>query len=182
MPFTYFAQWWAWMLRGVLAVLFGLFTFVVPGFTLALLVLIFGIWVFIDGMTHLSLALRAEAWHPWLHTLEGLIGVCAGVIALFYPMETMLAMIYVIAGWAILTGMVRLALSIHLRSMPSREWLIGLSAVLAVIFGLVLVWAPSRFAMVIALAIGVYAIVAGLVFISLAMRMRRLHRLLTEGL
>jgi uncharacterized membrane protein HdeD (DUF308 family) len=182
MQFTYCARWWVWTLRGVFAIVFGLLALVMPGLTLALLILLFGIWAFVDGITHLSLALQAEAVHPWIHGLEGLIGMAVGVIAFFYPMATALALVYVIAVWAILTGIARVALSFQLRDLPSREWLIGLSGVLAVIFGLILVWAPEAGAIAISFWIGIFALVAGLVFVGLSLRMRRLHRLLTDGL
>ena len=108
--------------------------------------------------------------------------MAVGVIAFFYPMATALALVYVIAVWAILTGIARVALSFQLRDLPSREWLIGLSGVLAVIFGLILVWAPEAGAIAISFWIGIFALVAGLVFVGLSLRMRRLHRLLTDGL
>lgn len=182
MPFHYFAQWWAWMLRGVLALAFGLLAFFLPGLTLALLILMFGVWAFVDGVTHLSLALRAKAVHPWVHGLEGLIGMAVGVMAFFFPAATTLALVYVIAVWAILTGIARMGLAFQLRGTPSREWMIGLSGALAVIFGLILLWAPQAGALAISLWIGIYAVVAGLVFIGLALRMRGVHHLLSQEL
>lgn len=182
MPLTYFAQWWVWMLRGLLAIAFGLLAFFMPGLTLALLILLFGIWAFVDGIAHLSLALRAETVHPWLHGLEGLIGIGVGVIAFFYPMATALALVYVIAVWAILTGMARVALAFLLRETASREWLIGLSGVLAAGFGLLLAMAPEDGAIALSMWIGLYAILAGLVFLLLAMRMRWVHHLFSQEL
>ena len=182
MPFHYFAQWWAWMLRGVLAIVFGLLCFFLPGLTLALLILIFGVWAFVDGITHLSLALHANRVHPWVHGLEGLIGMAVGVMAFFYPASTALALVYVIAVWAILTGIARMGLAFQLRGTPSREWRIGLSGALAVMFGLILLWAPEVGAIAISLWIGSYAVLAGLVFLGLALRMRGVHHLLSQEL
>ena len=182
MPFTYCSQWWVWTMRGVFAIVFGLLVFVLPGLTLALLILMFGIWAFVDGITHLTLALRSEAVHPWVHGLEGLIGMAVGVISFFYPMATALAMVYLIAVWAILTGITRVGLSLQLRDLPSRQLLIALSGLLAVIFGLILVWAPAAGAIALSLWIGVYALLAGLIFLGVSLRMRRIHLLLTKGL
>lgn len=182
MPFHYFAQWWAWMLRGVLAVVFGLLAFFMPGLTLALLILMFGIWAFVDGITHLSLALHANSVHPWVHGLEGLIGMAVGVLVFFYPTATTLALVYVIAVWAILMGIARMGLAFQLRGTPSREWMIGLSGALALIFGLILIWAPEAGALAISMWIGIYAVIAGLVFIGVALRMRGVHRLLSQEL
>lgn len=182
MPLTYFAQWWVWMLRGVLALAFGLLAFFLPGLTLALLILLFGIWAFVDGMTHLTLALRTESLHPWLNGLEGLIGMGVGVVAFFYPMATALALIYVIATWAILAGMARVGLAFLLRDTPARDWMIGLSGVLAAIFGLILVWEPAAGVIALSLWIGIYAALAGLVFLVLAWRMRRVYHRLSQEL
>lgn len=182
MPLNYFAQWWVWMLRGVLAIAFGLLAFFLPGLTLALLILLFGIWAFVDGITHLALALRPETMHPWLYGLEGLIGIGVGVVAFFYPMATALALVYVIAVWAILTGMARVALAFLLRNTPSRVWMIGLSGLLAAGFGLLLVWEPEAGALALSIWIGIYALLAGLVLLGLALRMRRIHYLFSQEL
>lgn len=182
MPNSYFAQWWRWMARGVLAILFGLLAFVLPGLTLALLVLLFGIWALVDGVTHVSAALCRRMPHRSLHAMEGAIGIAAGLIALFYPMATVLGLVYVIAVWAVLTGATRIALAIQLHDTPSREWLIGLTGVLALLFGLILAWVPAAGAVAMAVWVGIYAILAGLIFVGLSLRMRRMHRLLRDGL
>jgi uncharacterized membrane protein HdeD (DUF308 family) len=182
MPLTYFAQWWVWILRGFLAIAFGLLAFFMPGLTLALLILIFGIWAFVDGISHLALALRSESVHPWLHGLEGFIGMAVGVIVFFYPAATALALVYVIAAWALLTGMARVALAFLLRETVSREWMIGLSGVLAAAFGLLLAWDPEAGALALSLWIGIYAVLAGLVFLGLGVRMRQVHQRFSQEL
>jgi uncharacterized membrane protein HdeD (DUF308 family) len=182
MPLHYFAQWWVWMLRGVVGIAFGLLAIFLPGLTLALLILFFGIWAVVDGITHLTLALRAAPVHSWLFGLEGLIGLGTGLIAFFYPMATALALVYVIAVWALMTGMARVALSFLLRNTSSRDWMIGLSGVLASLFGLLLAWEPEAGALALTIWIGVYAILAGLLLVGLALRMRRVHYLYSQEL
>lgn len=182
MPLTYFAHWWAWMLRGVLAILFGIFALVTPGLTLALLILIFGIWAFVDGATHLSVALRPKSLHPWLHGVEGVIGMATGVAVLFHPVVAIFTLVYLIAAWAILLGITRATLSFQLHAMPPREWFMILSSAIAVIFGLVLALDPSSGAIAISLWIGIYAIVVGVVLFGLSLHMRGMHRALTRGL
>jgi len=182
MPMNYFAQWWVWMLRGLLGMVFGLLAVFLPGLTLALLILLFGIWALVDGITHLALALRAEAVHPWLFGVEGLVSLGVGVAVFFYPMATGLALVYVIAAWAILTGMARVALSFLLRNTTSREWMMGLSGILAALFGLLLAWEPEAGALALTIWIGVYALFASLVFVGIALRMRRVHSLYSQEL
>lgn len=173
MPSTYFSHWWVWTIRGVLAILFGLLTFVVPTATVAVLVILFGIWALVDGITHLSLAFRQGTAHRGLHTVEGIIGVAAGLIAIFYPLTTGIALLYVIAAWAVLTGVARILLALRLHGTPSREWMIALSGALAVIFGVIILLFPIVGIVAVALWIGIYAIIAGIAFLGISMRMRR---------
>lgn len=168
---TYFSRWWVWMVRGILAILFGILTFIVPTATLAVLILLFGIWAIVDGFTHLALAFRSTGGHAWLLGFEGMIGLAAGFFAIFYPLHTGLALLYVIAIWAIITGVARLALAIRQRHQEAREWTVGLSGVLAILFGVIVLLFPVVGVVAVALAVGIYALVAGIVFVGLSLRM-----------
>jgi uncharacterized membrane protein HdeD (DUF308 family) len=171
MPILYVSHWWVWAVRGVLAILFGILTLAMPSVTLALLVIFFGVWAILDGGTHLIVAAR-RGDHRGLHLVEGLIGVLAGIFAFVWPGTTILAFIYLIAAWAILTGAARIALALQLHGSPAREWMIGLSGGLGLLFGILLLVAPIAGALVMAIWIGIYAIVAGALLLSLAFRMR----------
>jgi uncharacterized membrane protein HdeD (DUF308 family) len=174
MPILYASHWWVWAVRGVLAVLFGILTLAVPSVTLAVLIIFFGVWAILDGLTHLIVAARGSD-HRGLHIVEGLIGLLAGVVALVWPLSTVIVLVYLIAAWAIFSGAARIALALQLRGSPSREWMIGLSGALGLLFGILLLFAPIAGALVIAIWIGIYAIVAGAVLLSLAFRMRARH-------
>jgi len=176
MALTYFSHWWAWALRGALAILFGVLTFAVPGVTFALLVILFGAWAIVDGIMHLSLAFRPVTEHKGLHVTEGIIGLAAGLVALLFPLTTGIALLYIIAAWAILAGVTRILLALHLHESPAREWMIGLSGGIAVLFGVIIFIFPQVGALAVALWIGIYAIVAGIIFLGLAFRMRAAHR------
>lgn len=173
---TYFSRWWIWMVRGIFAILFGILTFIVPTVTLAVLILLFGIWAIIDGFTHLALAFRAKGTLAWWLAFEGVIGLAAGFFAIFYPLHTGLALLYVIALWAILTGAARLVAAIRQRREEAHEWTVALSGALAIVFGAIVLIFPIVGIVAVAFAVGVYALVAGVVFLGLSMRMHAAHK------
>jgi len=138
-PFQFFApvqwsftplarNWWALALRGLAAVLFGLLTFVVPGVTLVTLVLLFGIYALMDGFFNVIAFFRVPA-HHWALLLEGVIGIIAGILTFVWPAITAIVLLYVIAFWAIFTGVFEIIAGIRLRKVITNEWLLlGLGA------------------------------------------------------
>src|SRR4051812_15047086 len=97
-------HWWALALRGVCAVMFGLLAFAWPGLTLGMLVLIFGMYTFADGVLAIVTALRAKGGHNWGLLLHGVLGILAGVAAFTYPYVSAVVLLYFVGGWAIATG------------------------------------------------------------------------------
>jgi uncharacterized membrane protein HdeD (DUF308 family) len=95
--------WWVLALRGVLAVLFGLFAFFIPGITLLSLVLLFGAYVLLDGIFDLVAATRSPS-HHWALVLEGIVGIIAGILTFLWPGITAMVLLYLIAFWAISPG------------------------------------------------------------------------------
>jgi len=165
------SNWWALALRGVAAVLFGLLTFFVPGITLATLVLLFGAYAAVDGIFNVAAFFRVAA-HHWALLLEGVIGIIAGVLTFAWPAITAFALLYLIAFWAIFTGIFEIVASIRLRKTMANEWLLLLMGVLSLLFGVLIVVAPGAGALAIVLWIGVYAFVFGIFLLALAFRLR----------
>jgi uncharacterized membrane protein HdeD (DUF308 family) len=173
-------NWWALALRGICAILLGLAAFVLPGVTLAVLVALFGAYAVVDGVLAVIAGVRAAERHErwWSPVLKGLAGIVAGVLAFVWPALTALALLYLIAGWAIVTGVLEIVAAVHLHR-AHGEWLLVLNGVLSVLFGLfVIVW-PGAGVLTLLWMIGVYAIVFGAVLLVLAFRLRNLHRLQT---
>src|SRR5256885_4424651 len=123
-------NWWVVALRGALAVLFGVLALVWPAITIGVLVLLFGAYALVDGVFALGSALfggaRVEGRRAWL-ILEGVVGVAAGIVAFVWPGVTALALLWVIAAWAIITGVLEIATAIRLRRELRGEWLLVLS-------------------------------------------------------
>jgi uncharacterized membrane protein HdeD (DUF308 family) len=172
---TLATNWWALLLRGIAAVLFGLAALFWPGLTLFVLIVFFGAYTVIDGVFAIVAGIRAEGGRRWLLLAEGALGVLAGLIAFFYPGITALILLYVIAAWAIFTGILRVVLAISLRREIENEWLFVLSGVLSVLFGVILAVLPGAGLLSLVWLIGIFALIVGVVLIVLGFRMRGQH-------
>jgi uncharacterized membrane protein HdeD (DUF308 family) len=167
-------NWWALVLRGVLSVAFGVFALALPGAAFAVLVVGFGVYALADGVLNVVAALRdargERDW--WTLLLSGVVGVVAGLAAFVAPALTALVLLYVIAGWAVLTGVLEIAAAVRLRRHVTGEWLMALEGGLSVAFGVLIMLAPLAGALAVVLLIGAYALVSGLVLLALGARLR----------
>ena len=168
-------HWWVVALRGLAAIIFGILAFIWPGITLSVLILFFGAYAIVDGVLALYTAFRARGEHMWGPLLEGILGIGAGLIAFFWPGITALALLYVIAVWAILTGVMEIYGAIRLRRVITDEWALILSGALSVIFGVLLLAQPSAGALAVVWLIGIYAILFGIVLLIFAWRLRSVN-------
>ncbi|AWV88035.1 HdeD family acid-resistance protein [Bradymonas sediminis] len=172
---------WGWMMaRGVMALLFGLIALVWPGPTLATLVILFGVTLLGDGVTALVYAAsggRTSRGDTWPLILAGLTGIGGAVITFIWPQITVGVLVFIIAFWAIIRGVLEIVAYVDLRRIFGGSWLLAVSGVLALVFGVVLLAWPSLGLRIFAWVVGAYAILAGIVFVSLAVRMRQMiHR------
>jgi len=167
-------NWWMLVARGAFAILFGVLAILMPGLTLTALVLLFGAYALIDGGITLysTLTGRNDNQQWWLGLLEGGIGVIAGIVTFVWPGITGLALLYVIAFWAIMTGVFEIMAAWQLRKEIANEILLGISGLLSVVFGGLLLAFPGSGALAVAWLIGFYAILFGGTLIALGFRLR----------
>jgi uncharacterized membrane protein HdeD (DUF308 family) len=165
-------NWWVLAVRGALAVLFGVLAFALPSITLGALVLMFGAYAVVDGVLALYHALAGDAGSRWLLALEGIVGVLAGIATLFYPGITALVLLYVIAGWAVVTGVLEIVAAIELRKVIDNEWLLGLGGLASIVFGVLLAVQPAAGLLTVVWLIGAYAVVFGVLLVGLAFKIR----------
>jgi len=169
-------NWWVVALRGVAGVIFGLMAFFWPGITLASLVLLFGAYVFVDGIFTIATAVRSahedDRW--WVLLIEGILGVVAGIATFVLPIVTALTLVYVVAAWSLITGILGIVTAVRLRKVIDGEWLLGLSGALSVIYGVLLIAWPAAGALALVWLIGSYAFVFGALMIGLGFRLRGL--------
>jgi uncharacterized membrane protein HdeD (DUF308 family) len=171
-------SWWAVLIRGIAAIVFGVLTFLWPGVTLAALVLLFGAYALVDGVASIVLGIREygerERW--WATLLVGLVSLAAGIITFLMPNITALALLMIIAIWAILHGVFEIAAAIRLRHAIEGEWLLGLAGALSIAFGVLMLLFPGAGAIALALWIGAFAFVMGVTLVVLSFRVRGLAR------
>ena len=168
-------SWWVLALRGLVAILFGLAALFWPGLILAVLIVLFGVYALVDGVLAVVAAFRSSGRgrRRLLLLIEGAIGILFGIIALFWPGLTVLALLYIIAFWAILSGIARIVMTIMLRREIENGWSIALSGVLSVILGIVLILLPGAGLLAYTWLIGLLALALGIALIYYAFRVRR---------
>jgi uncharacterized membrane protein HdeD (DUF308 family) len=168
-------NWWALLIRGIAAVIFGVLAFAWPGATIFAIVILFGAYALVDGIFAVVAAVRAaqshERWWPFL--LEGIVGIAIAAITYFEPHVTAFALYFTIAAWAFLTGILEITAAIQLRKQIANElWLI-LGGIFSLLFGLLMVWRPLTGAVAVIWVIGAYAIMFGFAMIALSLRLRK---------
>jgi uncharacterized membrane protein HdeD (DUF308 family) len=167
---------WALAIRGIVAVLFGLVALVWPGITLSALVLLFGAYAFVDGIFAIVAAFRQEdRGVRWLVLLEGVLGVLLGVLTFLWPGTVALALLYVIAAWAIITGILEIAAAVGLRRVIRGEWALIVGGLASVIFGVLLAVWPREGLLAFVWIFGIYALVFGVMQLVHVYRVRRRH-------
>lgn len=171
-------DWWHFAVRGVLTIVFGLVALIWPDVTKIALVLMFGAFVLTDGILTVATGVAARKYFKrwWVLLLEGITGIIIAAITFIWPNITGLAMLYFIAGWAILTGIFEIAAALEFRNLIPGEWATFLMGLLSIIFGVVLFVSPNAGALGIVWAIGFYAIFFGIMEIVFAFRLRGLGR------
>jgi uncharacterized membrane protein HdeD (DUF308 family) len=170
-------SWWALLLRGLVAIAFGVLTWMQPGISLAALVLLFGIYAIVDGVLGVWTAIsgRKDNAHWWVLLLWGLVSAAVGVIAFVAPGVTTLALLYYIAIWAIIIGVLQIIAAIRLRAEIKGEWLLGLAGLASVVFGVVLIVHPGAGVLTVLWLIALYAVLSGILLVFLALKMRSLR-------
>jgi uncharacterized membrane protein HdeD (DUF308 family) len=175
-------SWWAMVLRGIAAIIFGILAFIWPGITLTVLILLFGAYALVDGVFAIAAGLKSHGDNKrwWLLLLEGILSIAAAAFAFFVPTMTALILLILIASWAIVTGIFEVAAAIQLRKAIKGEWLLALSGILSVLFGVLLLYNPVGGALAVVWIIGAYSIVFGILLMAFGIKLRGLVRSATR--
>ena len=167
-------SWWSLALRGLVAVLFGLAALFWPDLVLEVLILLFGAYALVDGVFALIAAFGSSGrgMRRPLLLIEGVLGILFGLLALFWPVLTALALLYLVAFWAVFSGIARIVMAVMLRREIENEWAIALSGMLSVILGIVLILLPGAGLLAYTWLIGILALAVGIALIYYAFRVR----------
>jgi uncharacterized membrane protein HdeD (DUF308 family) len=177
-------RWWMITLRGALAVLFGLLAIFWPGITVLALVLLWGAYALIDGITAVGLAVMdrsAPTDHRWMYGLLGVLGIAVGVITFVWPGATTVVLLVIIAFWAIFAGVLQIAAAIRLRKVIDHEWFLALTGAVCVFLGILLIVQPATGAIGLVIAIATFALVWGVSLILFGLRLRSIGRSLQRA-
>jgi uncharacterized membrane protein HdeD (DUF308 family) len=177
------AVWWLVLLRGIFMVLFGIIALISPDIALLTLVFVFGFYAILDAASAIMIGVRSrgEPYRGWL-VVQGVVSALAGVIALIWPGVTALALLFVVAFWAIMLGVGEIGGAFASRKRGSQAWGWTLAAgILNVVFGIVLLAWPASGILALVWLVGIFTLAGGLTLILLAFRVRQDQRALTSS-
>lgn len=171
--------WWTFIIRGGVAIAFGVVAFLAPAIGIGLLVGVFAAWALIDGVSGVLTGIRTRgqdrSW--WLELLEGLAGIAAGVVALLLPLLAAQLLVLLIAAWAVVTGLLEIVLAVRLRRVIEGEAWMALAGVASILLGILLVLFPAAGALSLVWLLAAGAITFGAFLVLLGLRLRRIDRL-----
>lgn len=167
-------SWWILILRGIAAILFGIVAFVWPALTGVALVIAFGAYALLDGVFAVvtGISRLGHSSRGWAFLLEGLLGIVVGLAALLLPGVVAVALIYLIAAWALITGIFEIVSAVQLRKEITNEWALGLSGLLSIVFGVLVMLQPATGGLAVVWILGGYAIAFGVLLIIAGIRLR----------
>jgi uncharacterized membrane protein HdeD (DUF308 family) len=176
MLIVFTGSWWAMVLRGIAAIVFGVLAFIWPHITLSVLILLFGAYALVDGIFSIIAGIKTHSENKrwWLLLILGLLSVAAGVYAFIMPAITAIILLVLIASWAIVTGAFEIAAAIQMRKHITGEWLLALSGIISILFGAMLLYNPVAGALAVVWLIGIYAVVSGILLLALGVKLRGL--------
>lgn len=175
-------KWWVLLLRGLIAIAFGVLIWLQPMISLKALVLVFGIYVLADGILGVSMAIAGGEWleHRWVLFFSGILGMGVGILTLLRPNITGLVLLFYIAIWAVVEGILEIITAIRLRKEMTGEWLLILGGLMTMAFGVILIAWPLEGALAVLGLIGAYGIIFGILLVILAFKAKSFGRQLDK--
>lgn len=170
------SNWWATVLRGLLAIAVGILAWSRPDIFWASLVLVFGVYAIVDGVFAIIAAIKGETRDRAIHLVKGILGIVVGMIVFLYPDQAGAAIVLVIGLWAAASGIVEIVSAIRLRREIADEWLLGLGGVVSVVLGAILIVRPHFGQVTTTYVLGTYGLIFGAVLVTLGLRLRGLNR------
>lgn len=176
-------NWWAFILRGVLALIIAVLAWFMPGEAVLALTLVFGAFAFADGVFGLIAAMRqvreGDRW-GWL-AFSGVLGIVTGIVVLVSPLvATFVLALFLwvsIAFWSVFSGMFEIVTAIRLRKEIEGEVWLGLSGIVSVLLGVLIVWflttSPGETLLALGWLLAIYAAIFGVTMILLGLKLRK---------
>lgn len=169
-------RWPLMVARGALAILFGVLALIWPGVTLLTLVFLWAAYTLVDGVIALVVAIRGDTGNRVALGAVGVLGIGAGLVAFIWPGITTLVLLVVIAVWAIIVGVLQVVVAIRLRKTITDEWFLGVSGLLAVALGVLLLFRPGDGALALVVTIAMFALLWGVSLVLFGLRLRKVDK------
>lgn len=171
----YQRSWWSLMIRGILAVIFGMLALFAPAKTLDFLIVLFGVFVLVVGLVATLGAImhRKESENWWLILIPGIAGIVIGIISMAMPAFTQTVIIYLIAIWALVSGIGQLYSAMKLRRDVEGEWMPILIGIISIVLAVLLFARPLDAAATVMWLVGLFVLVIGILWILMGFRVRR---------
>ena len=169
---TFTRNWWVLLLRGLFAVLFGVMALTMPSMTVLTLAILFGIYIFADGVTEIVYGVGTRTWSL---VIAGILGILIGTYAFMDPAATAAILLLFIGAWIIIRGLLDVVAAFYIRKQVTGEWMLIIGGLLSVVIGLAVMAYPVAAALTMVWLIGLYAIVFGIVMMLMAFRLRGLN-------
>ena len=173
-----FSKNWKWMIfRGIISIIFGIIVVIYPFTAAAAFAIFFGAYAFVDGIFAIVSIITSHTAraHFWALLLEGITGIAAGIVTFFLPQITLWGLVILISIWAVITGIFEIIAAIKLRHIIAGEFLMIISGLLSIVFGILVFLRPLAGMVVVIYLIGIYAIIFGILFIFFGISMRKHH-------
>jgi uncharacterized membrane protein HdeD (DUF308 family) len=169
-----FEKWWVLLLRGLVSIAFAVLIWMQPAITLKAMIILFGAFALVDGVLGVWTAFssRKDRNNWWVLMLWGLVGIGIGIITFVAPAVTALALLFYIAIWAIVTGVLEIIAAVKLRKEIQGEWLLGLAGLVSLVFGILLIMNPGAGVLAVLWLIAAYALILGVLMVILAFKVR----------
>jgi len=169
-------NWWTFVFRGTCAIAFGFFAWFWPGMTLLALLLTWGVLACVNGVVTLASAFARDGFEPrWILLLEGGVSLLAGAVALAYPRFTAMLFLYLLAAWAVSSGIVEIIAAYRLRREVRGEFWLWFAGVVSLLFGLLLIVRPGAGALTVIWLIAGYSVLFGVVLVGWGLHLKRMH-------
>ena len=165
---------WALGLNGLFSVVVGVLILVWPGISLYALTILFGAFAFANGLVSLIAAARGDVGERGWLVVRSVLGIGVGVAVLVWPSISALALLYVIGAYAIALGIIAITGAFSLQLDTTDSWLLGLSGVVGILFGIAMFAEPGAGALVVLSLIAAFALVTGVTEIVFAVGAKRM--------
>ncbi len=168
------SHWWLFLVRGILALLFGIIALVAPGIALLAFIYVFAAYAILDGITAIVVSFRERSFLRtwWVLLLEGIVGIIFGILAFAWPGATALVLLYLVAFWALVTGIMEIGSAFVVPGSAGQRWGLGLAGLVSIIFGVILIIFPGAGLLAVLWFVGIFAIVFGISLFIYAFQIR----------